>query len=365
MGYILRVTLYGFLPLSMLAPLSALTVIFTIILEYIILKEDIKKLTIICLLLIFIGVVTCVLTGNIVDETYSLEILQNLFLEQKTFILSISLFSIVLCWREFLRQTTFFYSKIDDIPIAINSEIDSENENYNLDDNDIEIDNDNDNYDDNSNYKNGQKNDVNKIQNENRNNNIRNNNNNNDNTATYYYNYNLKVKDDLCISYLGLSYLVFSNAIFTGFFSVASKASIEIIKFIFLYGIKKEIFYKPGIYIIILLLPFCSFIKQKYTWYSLSLYSPLQYTPLYQAASILANSVFGLIYFQVIFCIKLFPVCSLFYFLLLFPSFVSFFHFLFSFSSSVFFSFFHLIDPSSSHLHEFFISPSYFLNFYY
>ena len=138
-------------------------------------------------------------------------------------------------------------------------------------------------------------------------NNINNNNNNNyiinsnaNNMASYYYNYNIKIKENnIFISYLGLFYLVFSSAIFTAFFSVAAKALVEILKFIFLFGLKEDLFLHSGIYVILLLIPFCSVIKQKYIWYSLSLYSPHQYIPLYQSATILANCIFGLVYFQV------------------------------------------------------------------
>ena len=315
MGYVLRVSLYGFLPLSLLAPLSALTVIFSVILEHVILKEELQKITIICLIFIFIGVILCVLTGNIIDESYTLEALQNLFLEENNFILTISLFAIILCCREFLRHTSFFYNKIDDIPIAQNSGIDSEDENVNFDvNNDTKLDDDYDNIDDNFANNNNNVNinsNNNKYYNSSNNNNNNNNNNKNEeytgnnidnndaNAISYYYNYNTKGKDGQFSTYFGLFYLIFSSAVFTGFLSVSAKAMIEIVKCIFLYGIKEDIFLKPGIYIIFLLLPICSFIKQKYTWYALSLYSPLQYIPFYQAASILANSLFGLIYFQV------------------------------------------------------------------
>ena len=250
MGYVLRVSLYGFLPLSLLAPLSALTVIFSVILEHVILKEELQKITIICLIFIFIGVILCVLTGNIIDESYTLEALQNLFLEENNFILTISLFAIILCCREFLRHTSFFYNKIDDIPIAQNSGIDSEDENVNFDvNNDTKLDDDYDNIDDNfANNKNNVNinSNNNKYYNSSNNNNNDNNNNNkneytgnnidnNDvNAISYYYNYNSKGKDGQFSSYFGLFYLIFSSAVFTGFLSVAAKAMIEIVKCIFL-----------------------------------------------------------------------------------------------------------------------------------
>jgi hypothetical protein len=288
-GYILRIALYGFLPLSTLAPLSAITIICSIALEYIVLKDELKQITVICSVCIMAGVVMCIFSANLIDENYSLQSIQSLFLVRFNFVMTVSLCATILCCKEFLKQTTFFVNK-NVIPKVSN------NRNMNTDD---DIDESNDNMNDKSNRHNHSSN----YQGESS---------ENDEVSTYsiahdinsaYYNdYSMKSKDEnLFLSYLGFFYLIFANAIFTGWFSVSSKAMIEIIKYVFIYGLKPSFLTHPGIFILLFLLPICSTIKLKYTWYALSVYSPLQYIPLYQSGVVLTNSLFGLIYFQVCF----------------------------------------------------------------
>jgi Magnesium transporter NIPA len=288
-GYILRIALYGFLPLSTLAPLSAITIICSIALEYVVLKDELKQITVICSVCIMAGVVMCIFSANLIDENYSLQSIQSLFLVRFNFVMTVSLCATILCCKEFLKQTTFFVNK-NVIPKVSN------NRNMNTDD---DIDESNDNMNDKSNRHNHSSN----YQGESS---------ENDEVSTYsiahdinsaYYNdYSMKSKDEnLFLSYLGFFYLIFANAIFTGWFSVSSKAMIEIIKYVFIYGLKPSFLTHPGIFILLFLLPICSTIKLKYTWYALSVYSPLQYIPLYQSGVVLTNSLFGLIYFQVCF----------------------------------------------------------------
>ena len=300
----LRVTLYGFLPLSTLAPLSALTIVFSIILEYYILHDEMKQITIICSFFIIIGVGICSLSANIVDESYSLKSLQSLFFIRFNFIMTISLGAALLCCKQFLKLTSFFLNKEGDNNLEKKS-YNRINGNDNVDNNDDndngnntymddEVDSNNDNINDKLNRHNQHYNSQNNAQNE------RENNRKNNYPVNFFTDFRMKVREDgLFLGYLGFFYLIFANALITGWFSVSAKAMIEIIKTTFFDGIQSESLSHPGLIILLFLLPLCSCAKMKYTWYALTLYAPLQYIPLYQSAVIFINSVFGLVYFQV------------------------------------------------------------------
>lgn len=250
----------------------------------------------------------CIFSANLIDENYSLQSIQSLFLVRFNFVMTLSLCATILCCKEFLKQTTFFVNK------SVISRV-SNNNNMNSDDNMEEND---DNINDKGNRQN------------NKNNIYQGESSESDDASTYsmahninnaYYNdYTIKTKDEnLFLSYLGFFYLIFANAVFTGWFSVSSKAMIEILKFVFLYGLKPSFLTHPGIFILLFLLPICSTIKLKYTWYALSVYSPLQYIPLYQSGVVLTNSIFGLVYFQVCCCfrfLKSFTFLAFFFILL-------------------------------------------------
>jgi Magnesium transporter NIPA len=303
---VLRVTLYGFLPLSTLAPLSALTIVFSIILEYYILHDEMKQITIICSFFIIIGVGICSLSANIVDESYSLKSLQSLFFIRFNFIMTISLGAALLCCKQFLKLTSFFLNKEENNNLEKRS-YNRINGNDNIDNNDgignnaymdDEVDSNNDNINDKLNrhnqHYNSQYNQQNNAQNE------RENTHTNNYPVNFFTDFRSKVREDgLFLGYLGFFYLIFANALITGWFSVSAKAMIEIIKTTFFDGTKSESLSHPGLIILLFLLPLCSCAKMKYTWYALTLYAPLQYIPLYQSAVIFINSVFGLVYFQV------------------------------------------------------------------
>ena len=335
-GYILRFLLYGFLPLSTSAPLSSLTVVVSIILDNVILKEETKQITMISSVLIVIGAIICILSCNIADEKYSIQALQSLFLVRFNFIMTVTLSASILSCREVLRQSAFFSTRVtpsQNESRNMNDDYVDENNDNIYDKNDIsnsrnyQNDDNNDDYDDFGNnnvyhnnyneHRNKHENNYTRINNSNRNNN----NNTNKGKIEYsarvtesdnfmaqstnipinslYYNYNKETEGNLFLSYFGFFYLVSANAIFSGWFSVSSKALIEIIKYSILTDSEKNHLISPGVFIILFLIPFCSTLKLKYTWYALSIYSPLQYIPLYQSGSILVNSIFGLVYFQV------------------------------------------------------------------
>lgn len=300
-GYVLRVTLYGFLPLSTLAPLSALTIVFSIILEYYILNYEMKQITIICSFFIIIGVGICSLSANIVDESYSLKSLQSLFFIRFNFIMTVSLGAAVLCCKQFLKLTSFFMDKEESNNLEKRSynRISGNDNIHNNDDNvnntymDDEVDSNNDNINDKLNRHNQHYNQQN-------NENDGQNNHKNNYPVNFFTDFRTKVREDgLYLGYIGFFYLIFANALITGWFSVSAKAMIEIIKTTYFDGIKSESLSHPGLIILMFLLPLCSCAKMKYTWYALTLYAPLQYIPLYQSAVIFINSVFGLVYFQV------------------------------------------------------------------
>jgi Magnesium transporter NIPA len=299
---VLRVTLYGFLPLSTLAPLSALTIVFSIILEYYILHDEMKQITIICSFFIIIGVGICSLSANIVDESYSLKSLQSLFFIRFNFIMTVSLGAALLCCKQFLKLTSFFMNKEENNNLEKRSyhringsdNIDNNDDNGNNTYMDDEVDSNNDNINDKLNRLNQHHNSQYNAQNG------RENNHTNNYPVNFYTDFRMKVREDgLFLGYLGFFYLIFANALITGWFSVSAKAMIEIIKTTFFDGIKSESLSHPGLIILLFLLPLCSCAKMKYTWYALTLYAPLQYIPLYQSAVIFINSVFGLVYFQV------------------------------------------------------------------
>ena len=309
-GYVLRVTLYGFLPLSTLAPLSALTVVFSLVLEHFILHDEMKQIAIICSFLIIVGVSICTMSANIVDESYTLKSLQSLFFVRFNFIMTVSLGAAVLCCKQFLKLTSFFmnnevnnnlekrgYNPVND---GYNDNDNDNNDDYNENNGsntymDDQIDSNNDNINDKFNRHN-----QNYMKQNNENENEEGNDLKNNYPISFYTDFRSKINEEgLFLGYLGFFYLIFANALITGWFSVSAKATIELIKTTFFDGIKTESLSHPGLIILLFLLPLCSCAKMKYTWYALTLYAPLQYLPLYQSAVILINSLFGLVYFQV------------------------------------------------------------------
>jgi uncharacterized membrane protein len=107
MGYLLRTLLNAFLPLSTIAVLAALTIVFTMTLEYLILKINLKKIIIICLISVLSGVITCLFSANIIDEEFTIENLRPLFLSPISLIYSLSLIIIILLLQEFLNFFVF------------------------------------------------------------------------------------------------------------------------------------------------------------------------------------------------------------------------------------------------------------------
>ena len=321
-GYVLRVTLYGFLPLSTLAPLSALTVVFSLILEHFILHDEMKQIAMICSFFIIVGVSICTMSANIVDERYTLKSLQSLFFVRFNFIMTVSLGAAVLCCKQFLKLTSFFmnneandnlekrgYDRVND-GYHDNNDINDNNDNnddYNENNGsntymDDQIDSNNDNIHDKLNRHN-----QNFIKQDNENENQGDNNIKNNYPINFYTDFRSKINEEgLFLGYLGFFYLIFANALITGWFSVSAKATIELIKTTFFDGIKTESLSHPGLIILLFLLPLCSCAKMKYTWYALTLYAPLQYIPLYQSAVILINSLFGLVYFQVSLLVRMY-----------------------------------------------------------
>jgi multidrug transporter EmrE-like cation transporter len=102
-GYILRTLLNAFLPLSTIAVLAALTIVFTMILEYLIFKKKFKKIIIICLFSVLSGVIICLFSANIIDEEFTIESLRPLFLSPTSLIYTLSLIIMILLLQEFLN----------------------------------------------------------------------------------------------------------------------------------------------------------------------------------------------------------------------------------------------------------------------
>ena len=225
MGFVMRMVVHAMLPLSAIAPLSSFTVIFTTLLEYLILKTDIDSITMACLALVFLGTLMSILGANLSDEEYSFEILRPMFLDKTSVIMSVTLFAFIFTCREFLRNTA--------------------------------------------------------------------------SASSFSSHSGQELREFSAFSgTIGLVYLSLSSAIFAGWFSTAVKTSVEILKYAFLHGLKLHLFRHPGIYLLALSLPAFGIPKMKYTWFALSVFHPLQFMPLYQSATIAANAICGLVYYQ-------------------------------------------------------------------
>jgi hypothetical protein len=102
--------LYAFLPLSTMAVLAALTIVFTMILEYLIFKKKFIKIIIICLFSVLSGVIICLFSANIIDEKFTIENLRPLFLSPTSLIYTLSLVMMIFTYlllQEFLNLFVF------------------------------------------------------------------------------------------------------------------------------------------------------------------------------------------------------------------------------------------------------------------
>ena len=236
LGFVMRLLVHAILPLSAMAPLSSFTVIFTTMLEYVILKAEVDNITIVCLTVVFLGTLMAVLGANLSDEEYSFEILRPMFLTRSSVVMSVTLFALIFTSREFLRNAgTHTVSSSGSRGIGGSSGSSS-----------------------------GQ-----------------------------------VLREFSAFSgTLGLAYLSLASAVFAGWFSTAVKTSVEIVKYSILHGLKSHLYRHPGVYLLAMSLPAFGVPKMKYTWFALSMFHPLQFMPLYQSATIAANAICGLVYYQ-------------------------------------------------------------------
>ena len=109
-GLILKAFIDVLLPQSAIAPLSAQSVIYTTILEYLFLEGEMNRLTGLCILVITVGVVVATLGANTCDAQYSLHDLWGLFMTQQSIVVSGSLFAAVVGMREFLKSSMGSFS---------------------------------------------------------------------------------------------------------------------------------------------------------------------------------------------------------------------------------------------------------------
>ena len=87
---------FGILPLSTMAALSSLTVIFTKLSEVYFLDEEISYKLFLCMLLIFIGNIIIIKFSDLTEENYSLNQIITLFLHENCITFTISISTIII-----------------------------------------------------------------------------------------------------------------------------------------------------------------------------------------------------------------------------------------------------------------------------
>jgi multidrug transporter EmrE-like cation transporter len=106
MGLIMKAVLNALLPQSTIAVLSAQTVVFTAVLEYLMLQGEMKTRTMICLAVIIGGIVLSMCGANIIDGEYSFEELRPLFVTRTSILVTTSSIAAIVAVREFLKITS-------------------------------------------------------------------------------------------------------------------------------------------------------------------------------------------------------------------------------------------------------------------
>lgn len=104
-GLFLKAFIDVLLPQSAIAPLSAQTVVYSTLLEYLFLQGEMNRLTIASIIVTSGGMVLATWGANTTDGQYSLHDLWELFMTQESIIVSASLFAAIIGMREFLKSS--------------------------------------------------------------------------------------------------------------------------------------------------------------------------------------------------------------------------------------------------------------------
>jgi len=105
-GLFLKGVIDVLLPQSAIAPLSAQTVLYSSLLEYMFLEGEMTRLTGVALCIISIGIVIASFGSNTVDGEYSLHDLWEHFMRKTSIIVSASLVAALITFREILRNSS-------------------------------------------------------------------------------------------------------------------------------------------------------------------------------------------------------------------------------------------------------------------
>jgi hypothetical protein len=209
MGLLLKVLLDMLLPQSANAPLSAQTILYTSIFEYLFLDGDMKRVTVAALVIMSLGIVLATLGANTIDGEYSLRDLFNLYERAISIIATAALAALVLTIREIARASSSTFSDVK-----------------------------------------------------------------------------------------GLIYMSVAAGAFSGWLGTATKSVAEVVKFAFLHGMNKEDAKHSGLWFLVLSLPLLGLPKLRFVALALMEFHPAQFLPLYQAASMAANAMGGIVYFN-------------------------------------------------------------------
>mmetsp|Transcript_18649 Transcript_18649/g.16893 ORF Transcript_18649/g.16893 Transcript_18649/m.16893 type:complete len:631 (-) Transcript_18649:26-1918(-) len=107
LGVLIQCFVDVLLPLSTIAPLSAQTIIYTTILEFIFLDGELTRFTMICLSLIVFGIITCVNGSIYMDGFYSLPTLISIFTVKYKIIIVLLSIGVLVTLREIGKSRSY------------------------------------------------------------------------------------------------------------------------------------------------------------------------------------------------------------------------------------------------------------------